>query len=153
MSTYLAIDPGLTTGVAHYNTKTGEFGSHEIRERAFLYSYLAAEWGFDCIYYSPGKTPDYLIAEDWTVRSNTHRMSQQVDPHRILGALDWWAHSMPWVDFRLQYPGHAKSFSTNGKLRTLGWYTGGDGHADDAARHLLVALVTDGVERVTEQIV
>jgi hypothetical protein len=49
------------------------------------------------------------------------------------------------VHLELQTPATAKSFSTDAKLRRLGWYkpTKG-GHANDAARHGVVRLVELG---------
>jgi hypothetical protein len=143
VTTYLAIDPGKTTGVAHYDTRTGEFGSLEIEGRYALYDYLASDWWGH---------PLVLIVEDWTVRGDTHRFSRQDDPHRIIGALDYLAyvHDVP---MRLQTPASAKRFATDQRLRTLEWFTGGAGHADDAARHLLVALVGDDVDAIMEAVV
>lgn len=50
------------------------------------------------------------------------------------------------VPFELQSPADAKRFSTNDKLKRLGWYkpTRG-GHANDALRHLLLGAVRHGM--------
>jgi hypothetical protein len=158
MTAYLAIDPGLTTGVAHYDTRTREFGSLEIEGRHNLYDYLAGDWTLGIeprayrVWAEHGIVyPPVLIVEDWTVRGDTHRFTRQDDPHRIIGALDYLAYTHD-VPMRLQTPAEAKRFATNDKLRALGWYEGGEGHADDAARHLLVALVKDKVVEILEAI-
>ena len=50
------------------------------------------------------------------------------------------------IPFELQSPADAKRFSTNDKLKRLGWYkpTRG-GHANDALRHLLLGAVRHGM--------
>ncbi len=49
------------------------------------------------------------------------------------------------VPFYIQTPAAAKQFSTNKKLEQIGWYRPGQGDANDAARHLLLHAVGDGL--------
>ena len=51
-------------------------------------------------------------------------------------------HEVPFV---LQTPARAKSFSTDEKLKRIGWHTAGKGHATDASRHLLLYAVSNGL--------
>jgi hypothetical protein len=129
---YLALDPGKTTGVAWLARGDG-FGFMEVAGRFNLYVQLR-EWT------STGMIPE-IVCEDWQVRADTAKLSSQVDPHRIIGWVEGWAH---WngYPFSLQTPGQAKSFATDEKLAKLGWSaTTKGGHARDAARHLLTYLV------------
>jgi hypothetical protein len=54
------------------------------------------------------------------------------------------------AEFVLQTPAAAKSFSTNDKLKKIGWYKPGKGHANDAARHLLLYGVGNGLVDVRQ---
>lgn len=67
----------------------------------------------------------------------------QPDAIEMIGALRYMCFRRG-VQLRLQSPAAAKSFSTNEKLKRIGWRPKG-GHASDAVRHLLLALVSDGV--------
>ena len=133
---WLAIDPGLTTGWATYNDRTEEFASGEVRGRHEFFRWLHDEQGFRDTF---GRTPNHVIIERWDVRKDTFGKSAQEDARYIIGAVEYlcWRIDLPYHE---QRPGEAKKFSTNDKLRSLCWYTGGYGHGDDAARHLLVAL-------------
>lgn len=147
MTTYLALDPGLTTGIAYYDTRIREFGSLEIRGRHELYRYLEDEWGLasQC----DGRRPDVVVIERWDVRKDTFGKSAQEDARYIIGAVECLCRRAS-IDYREQRPAEAKRFATNDKLRALGWYEGCEGHADDAARHLLVALVKDRIPEILE---
>ena len=134
MSTILAIDPGLTTGLAYYDEDNGSFmSSTEVYGRHELYEYLTQQWLFR------GASDIEVVIERWDVRKNTHQLSNQEDVRYIIGWVEGQCHMLgiPYVE---QRPAEAKMFSTNDKLQKLGWYRGGEGHADDAARHLLVYL-------------
>ena len=148
---YVALDPGTTTGVAFYDTGLQEFGALEIHGRHELYDYLGDEWGLGIGWVKGAPYPDVVIIERWDVRRNTHQLSNQDDPRYIIGAVEAVCY-LQQVTYREQTPAEAKSFGTNDKLRALGWYEGGEGHADDAARHLLVALVKDRVPEILEAI-
>ena len=47
--------------------------------------------------------------------------------------------------FTLQAPSDAKAFASNNKLKLMGWYNTGKGHANDAARHMLVYTVQNKI--------
>jgi hypothetical protein len=140
MTTFLSIDPGTTTGIAWWDSATDGFGALQIRGRRTFQRYLLDDWhlGFGEMWET---TPDDLevIAERWDVRKDTHGKSAQEDPRYILGGLDLVCY-LQEIPYHEQTPAQAKSFCGNDKLRTLGWYTGGEGHADDAARHLVTFL-------------
>jgi hypothetical protein len=81
------------------------------------------------------------VCEDFTPRPGAH--SVQKDALHIIGGLEAMILTGT-VDSHLylQSPGQAKAFSTDEKLRKLGWWVKGQDHARDALRHLLVWLVT-----------
>jgi hypothetical protein len=141
---YLAIDPGLTTGLAWFDEVHG-FESLEIRGRYELYDFVTP---------LVRRAKDLsVIVERWDVRRDTRSKTNQDDPRYIIGYVDGLCQEMG-VRYFEQRPAQAKSFATNDKLKRLGWYTGGEGHADDAARHLLVHLVlTAEVPSIREALV
>ncbi len=151
MSTYLSIDPGLTTGWATYNDSTREFESGEVRGRDRFYDWME-QWGMHLVdEWMRGTPPDHVVIERWDVRKDTFGKSAQEDARYIIGAVEWWARPS-WITYHEQRPAEAKSFSTNDKLRKLNWYTGGEGHGDDAARHLLVYLAKQRVPEILEKL-
>ena len=105
---YLAIDPGLTTGLAWFDTRSEVFDSTEVQGR--------------------------------------------YDVRYIIGWVDGQCHRCR-VPYHEQRPAEAKKFATDDKLKALGWYKGGFGHADDAARHLLVFLAKIRHASILEKIV
>jgi hypothetical protein len=152
VTTYLALDPGLTTGWATYHTARNEFKSGECRGRDVFYEWME-QWGMEiCDEPWTNLAPDHVIIERWDVRKDTFGKSAQEDARYIIGAVEWWATQLYGVTYREQRPAEAKRFATNDKLRALGWYEGGEGHSDDAARHLLVALVKDRIPEILETI-
>ena len=159
----LAIDPGKATGVAIWRTYRQE-SQHES---------FQLDGGFDGVSsflaYGDGGpawiAPDYdegessvyrydaVVCESFSVRSNTHKMDQGafMDVWSNIGALRYAAY-LAGVPFHLQTPAEAKSFATNDKLKKLGWFTGGAGHADDASRHLLTFLVKQRDPEILERL-
>ena len=130
----LAIDPGLATGVA-WLTTDGVFRSHIIGG------------GFDGMSdwmrglrepYVPQGT-DAIAIENFIPRGGA--LSFQPDAMHIIGMVKHIARKNN-VPLLIQTPAAAKSFATNEKLQKAGWFNKGtEGHDNDAARHLLVAVV------------
>ena len=46
--------------------------------------------------------------------------------------------------FTVQAPSSAKNFSSDERLRRLGWWSPGHGHGNDASRHLLLYVASRG---------
>ena len=125
----LSIDPGKATGVATYDADHGGFDSYEIEGRYALAGHVSDNsW-------------DEVVCEDFVISQRTIKTTPQKDPLRIIGWLDMDMEARA-TPFTLQTAGQAKSFATDAKLKHVGWFTKeGEGHANDAARHLLVYLV------------
>lgn len=126
----LAVDPGGTTGWAWWETATHRFDSGE-----------EADW-LDWMY---NRLPEYdlIVIEKYTITMKTAKLSQQTDALRLTGALEYDAY--PYHKVIITTPAEAKSFSTDDKLKRMGWYRPGKGHANDAARHLLLTAVRRGL--------
>lgn len=131
----LAVDPGGVTGLAVYDAGTDTFRSWQ----ADSYEQVVQDVRDECL---SGLTR--LVVESFVIRSNTHKL----DPVAfalttdLIGACRYIAYERG-VPFSKQSPAEAKSFSTDDKLRRLGWYSPTPGgHANDATRHLLRYLAS-----------
>lgn len=122
-----AIDPGKTTGVAMWEEDGTGFYQYD--------NWLqvpSSMWV---------RHADILIVEKFTITPSTAKKSPQYDALYLIGALLY-----KYLDkVRFQKPSEAKSFSTDPKLKRVGFWTPGQGHANDAARHLLLYLVKNRV--------
>jgi len=133
----LAIDPGLVTGVAlWYLDESGAevFWSGEVATRFETYDYLAEAL--------PAFRPE-VVCESYTITQRTAQLSQQYDALYLIGAAEALCH-LHGLTFSMKGPA-IKKFSTDAKLKAMGWWnpTKG-GHRNDAARHLLYRLSVTG---------
>jgi hypothetical protein len=126
----LAIDPGGTTGLFECS------GTVPVEAHQFKPADAA-----DYIYEYVRQTGVFVVCESFVPRPG--RRTWQPDALYLIG-FTMHVCRQEEVDFRLQTPAQAKSFATDAKLKKLGWYWPGHGHANDAARHALVASVAIG---------
>lgn len=138
----LAFDPGGTTGMAVWGGY--EDGSHD-----FISSQMPKPWEEwlaklerDVFAEHP---PQLVVVERFTITANTLQKAREPDALYIIGALKLLAHKYG-IDFELQSPGDAKRFCTDARLKKAGWWKSTPGgHANDAARHLFLALAKRGL--------
>lgn len=125
--TIVAVDPGKMTGWAML--KLGEFSSGQIPGSAFLlWIDMAIEQGL---------MPS-IVCEDFIYTAQTAKKTRQTYSTESIGVLRFLSYKHD-LSFTLQAPVDAKKFSTNDKLKAMDWYTPTKGgHANDAARHLLL---------------
>jgi hypothetical protein len=130
-----AVDPGKTCGFAWLTTDVApwRFQSWE-RDRFDAVQYVG--------YLARNNALHLIVCESFVPRPGVR--SWQPDALEVIGALRQIANDTT-VPLETQAPADAKRFSTNDKLSKLDWRnpTPG-GHADDAARHLLLAAVRHG---------
>ena len=131
----VGVDPGLTTGIA---TWTQAHGMHGLKELAPALN--AMDW-LDCLTRTGHKK--VFVIEKYIITPKTAQLSQQHDPLEIIGCLRWMCHDRGH-EFVMQSPSEAKAFSTDAKLKAVGWYQPGQGHARDASRHALLYLAKNG---------
>lgn len=143
MGRVLAIDPGVTSGLAfcRYDGIAMTFHATDEAEQLTACD-VAAAWG---AHSTPGDT---IICEAYRITEATVRKSRQAASLEIIGFLRWLAHRGDFV-FVLQSASDAKRFMTDAKLKALGWWrpTPG-GHTNDAQRHLGTWLGKQGYEAV-----
>jgi hypothetical protein len=85
-----------------------------------------------------------LVIEKFTITNETAKKSRQYDALNIIGVFRHYSYMSDWP-LTLQSPGSAKKLGTDDRLKDLGWYTPGKGHANDAARHLLLYCVNNEI--------
>lgn len=117
----VAVDPGNVTGIALY--EDGAVEAWEVTSTEAPDEVAAID-------------SDVIVCESFTPRPGAK--SWQPEALYTIGALRYIAQ-VERAEFVLQTPANAKAFSTNEKLKALGWYTPTKGgHANDALRHLLL---------------
>lgn len=130
----LAVDPGKMTGWA--SLRLGEFYSDQLEWYDFL------EWVDELL---DRGFRFSIVCEDFIYTAATAKKTRQTWSTEAIGVLRFLSQKHD-VSFTLQKPADAKAFSTNEKLKRLGWYRGtSGGHANDAARHLLLYCVGRGL--------
>jgi hypothetical protein len=134
-SVVVAVDPGGTTGIALWTPPMG-LSLKEVRGGD-----KAVDWLAD-IARQVGHA--HFVVERYIITPATAKMSQQHDALEIIGALKFlirkYGHTLT-----MQTPAEAKAFSTDKKLKNVGWYQPGQGHARDASRHALLFLAKQGI--------
>jgi hypothetical protein len=134
MVTILAFDPGKITGWA--SLRLGEFFSGQDDLQKIL------EWVESLV---RNRLQPVIVCEDFIYTAATAQKTRQTWSTEGIGTLRFLANKYD-LPFHLQTPQAAKSFSTNDKLKRIGWYQATKGgHANDAARHLLLYCVERGL--------
>lgn len=129
----LAIDPGPHVGVARWiRDEYGELWAEEEATPLELYHRAA-----DSISWA-----DEVVCEDFII-GGARAKSANVTIEMI-GVLRYLC-AQAGRPFTTQAPGDAKNFSTNTKLKNLGWYKpAAADHARSATRHLVLYLAAKG---------
>jgi hypothetical protein len=131
----IAIDPGKKTGMASLMfEEDGSRGTFISSEGSLL---KGVEW-------LEGVSPILgaeLVIEDFIYTAATAQKSRQTWSTEGIGMVRYVAYKYG-LDFTIQAPVSAKKFSTDDKLKKIGWYfPSKGGHQNDAARHLLLYCV------------
>lgn len=138
MTLIIAVDPGKKTGWASYDTTANVFASQEAPGDEFIdrvVPWLGPSHAHD----RAAAGPVRIVVERFVITAGTMRTSRG-DENWSIEQIGILRHHARWagVAFELQSAGDAKKFSPDDRLRTIGWYTPGRGHANDAARHALL---------------
>jgi hypothetical protein len=134
----LAFDPGGTTGVAAWcNDDEGDpvFDSEQLSWSEFVNNIDKYEFEPD----------DVIVAERYTITAQTLRKSRQTTALEVIGVLRYIA-ARAHIEFVLQSPADAKRYATDARLEKVGWLKrplARNDHANDAARHMLLYLVSE----------
>ncbi len=131
MTRVLAVDPGPHVGIARY-TDTPEQGAEwvEWEETPARFYDVVAQWV---------EWADVVVCENFFISGS--RASSANETIEMIGVLRY-ACRQEGTQFVTQSPAEAKMFSTNEKLKRIGWWRPAKtDHARSATRHLLVYLV------------
>lgn len=132
----LAIDPGKATGFAIFDRETGAFESQELTFDETC-KQLAA---FATLH----KSNILIVSESFIITVQTAKNTQSPWSLELIGVARYISRALTGRDLILQAPATAKRFASDERLKIMDWYRPGKGHANDAARHLLLALATRG---------
>lgn len=127
MSTILAFDPGVTTGIAWL--EDGKFDSMELTEHE-VYDYVD-EW---C------EHVDHIQVEAFIITQATSKKTVVYDSLYIIGYLRYAAWRCGF-SMAMTKPADVMTPFADSALKRVGWHKPGMGHANDAARHLAHHLV------------
>lgn len=130
----LAFDPGKMTGWARLHAGESFQSGEQPLDHVLHFVFETLKQEFKPV----------LICEDFVVTMETLKKSRQMYSTEGIGALRFLANEYQ-CEFILQTPAAAKRFSTNEKLKRIGWWNPGKNHANDAARHLLLYGVSNGL--------
>ena len=133
MTSILALDPGKLSGYAWF----GEEGGFASGELDFM--------AIGDLIETYGRRPDVqLVTERFVIGPTTGKRPDANWSLEVIGIARRTALKVgrPLV---FQAPANAKSFAVNDRLKAMGWWhVGGKGHANDAARHLMIYRVSTG---------
>lgn len=131
-----AIDPGKKSGfvVANYDTDANKVESYETYE---LDQMEVCEWleGIN------GQEDVEIVFEKFFITTETGKKNDVHYSLEIIGVIRYfaWKYQIPLYS---QSPSDAKNFCDNKRLKNVDlWHVGGEGHAKDALRHLVLHLV------------
>jgi hypothetical protein len=135
-SPVIAFDPGLMTGWAYTDTT----GFHAGEGMWYGVMLRAEEWITTIARIRASSTP-LIVCEDYRITNQTPKKTQQHYSLEQIGILRYLCMKHE-LSYEVVAASDAKTFATNDKLHKAGfWNVGSQGHANDAARHLLTALV------------
>ena len=127
----VAIDPGVTTGVATYTAEhfDGPFHGAEFNEHDF-YSWIEDN----------ASTIEHCQIEQFVINAATVRKTIVYDSLYLIGFLRYMSHRH---DFPIGFtkPADVMQSFPDTSLRRAGWFKPGLGHSNDAARHLAHYMV------------
>ena len=79
----IAVDPGLTTGLAYYNTNVGDFHAFQTQSVVEAENWIVDRWSWT--------EPDVFIVEDFI--SAGHLTKQAKHTIKLLGYFEYWFRS------------------------------------------------------------
>lgn len=88
--------------------------------------------------------PAEVVCENFFITSQTAKKTPAPWSLKLIGVAEYLCQKYGHK-FTLQAPADAKRLATDPRLKALGWYSGGEGHQDDSARHLLIYCLKNGI--------
>lgn len=144
MPLILAVDPGGTTGYSYIHQDAIEDGptAGQMSPQEFMdWTYHVAEnW----------RKQLTIVCERFTISGRTLKVSKagSYDALEVIGFLRWASKHYCGRDLEMSSPSDVMSLFPDKKLKALGWYQPGLGHANDSLRHLARACAKRHLIRV-----
>lgn len=129
----IAVDPGAMTGIAVWHPNESLPSAAEL-DIPGVYEFVEHE-------VLNVKVPTHIVCEAYLITQATIRNTRQYWSLELIGLFRWAAWRSGATFGKLQTAATAKSFATDDRLKALGWWRPGKGHANDALRHLLTYTV------------
>jgi len=85
-----------------------------------------------------------VVSESFIITINTAKNTQATWSLELIGVARMVSRLYTGQELVLQTPAAAKRLCSDDLLKALGWYKPGQGHANDAARHLGLFLLSRG---------
>lgn len=126
----IALDPGGTTGACCYDLN---------RNTVYVGGQYSKFLVLDIVGRLAYKNECLIVAEKFIITPRTGSLSQQPDALKICGALEWIAYQHNGA-YEEQMKVSAAKIAPDSRLKEHGLYVPGRGHANDAARHLILVL-------------
>ena len=134
---YLFIDPGGTTGWAFIEPRTA----------TLVASGEADGFGTACKVMEIFVTRSAgIIIEAFDIDENTHKKTKQPQAMYLIGVAAYLSR-VHGIHFEISARSN-KAFATDTKLKKLGWWPRGNGHARDACRHGLTWSWDNGYQHL-----
>lgn len=149
----IAVDPGKATGIAVFTWIPGEepilVWSGEVNEEEFGQTIEQQIGGAMNPFHGHIEQDVEVVCESFTINAETIKKSQAPFSLELIGVLKYIVRQRHAFvgdkTITFQKPADAKSVFPNTKLQKLGyWHVGGEGHANDAIRHGLLYLASQG---------
>lgn len=139
----LALDPGKKSGWATYehDTRTFRSGEADFAEtcKILLEPRKDEQFGIQVLPYEMD-----IVCESFIITVNTAKNTQATWSLELIGVARMCSELWGLQPLTLQQPASAKRMVSDEMLRSLDWYRPGRGHANDAARHLGLYLLSRG---------
>lgn len=140
----LAVDPGKMTGWASYDTDRFMLhGAWEAPANEFLDGIVQwIEVSEPCDSKVVFRPMVRIVVEKFVITTETAKKTQG-EEHWSIEQMGVLRHHARWAGMEFdgtQTLSNAGEFAPNKRLRDIGWYVPGKGHANDALRHLLLNI-------------
>ena len=143
MTTYIGIDAGTVSGFVLLGYKDKVPAMSEYAD--------VNEMVHDCAALMMAGTPTVFFYEKFEISQRTLKTNIVYDTLLFNGWLHHEGRRFPYITTKGYTPAQSKKFSTDDKLKTLGWHKPSKGgHQNDAARILLRGLAELQDHRVME---
>ena len=132
----IAMDPGKTSGWAMWDNhghhfESGEDDFYHMAQRLHVAGKMMAD-------------KLHIVTEAFLITVNTAKNTQATWSLELNGVAKYVSMAYCDAEATVQLQSAAKRFGSDDRLKSLGWHKPGKGHANDAARHLLLLLVNHG---------